>query len=121
MHAIAYLPIRLCLKVSDLLEVTVQNSLTFPINFHIGTNNFELPGFVNPGPGVEPASIAPGDTATMKWRVTEEAGPGPQDVSSILWLYRSTVDHKADVYSGLLGPVVITRRGAAKADGRPIE
>jgi FtsP/CotA-like multicopper oxidase with cupredoxin domain len=41
------------------------------------------------------------------------------DQSSILWMYHSHTDELRDVNTGLVGPIVVTRRGSAKADGAP--
>lgn len=59
--------------------------------------------------------LPPGGTHTYVWQVPERAGPGPDDPSSIGWLYH---DHSTDMgipgtNSGLVGPMVITRRGGA--------
>jgi manganese oxidase len=63
--------------------------------------------------------VAPGATHTYTWQVPERAGPGPNDPSSIFWLYHSHCDELRDVASGLFGGLVITRRGMAFPDGRP--
>jgi hephaestin len=41
------------------------------------------------------------------------------DPSSVMWMYHSHTDEVADVYAGLMGPIIVTRRGMARADGRP--
>jgi hephaestin len=64
-------------------------------------------------------SVAPGKTVTYTWEVPERAGPGPMDPSSVLWMYHSHVDEPADTNAGLIGPIIITRRGGANADGSP--
>lgn len=51
----------------------------------------------------------------------ERAGPGPEDDSSIVWLYHSHTDEIADTYAGLVGPLVVTRAAAARADGGPAD
>ncbi|MEV0040240.1 hypothetical protein [Streptomyces sp. NPDC050804] len=53
----------------------------------------------------------------------ERAGPGPNDPSSLLWLYH---DHAVDMgvpgtQAGLVGPLVITRRGAAREEDGPAD
>ena len=47
----------------------------------------------------------------------ERAGPGPGDGSSVLSMYHSHTDEVGDTYGGLIGPMVITRAGMARADG----
>jgi len=61
----------------------------------------------------------PGDEYTYTWNVPERAGPSTDDPTSIVWSYYSAVDEVADTNSGLIGPIVITRKGFANSDGSP--
>ena len=63
--------------------------------------------------------VPPGATFTYQWEVPERAGPGPDDPSSIVWLYHSHVDEYKDVASGLVGAIIVARPGQANADGTP--
>ena len=36
-----------------------------------------------------------------------------------MWMYHSHVDEAADTYAGLMGSIVVTRKGMARADGTP--
>jgi len=63
--------------------------------------------------------VPPGGTFTYQWEVPERAGPGPEDPSSIVWLYHSHVDEYKDVASGLVGAIIVARPGQANADGTP--
>ena len=63
--------------------------------------------------------MPPGKTHIYIWEVPERAGPGPNDPSSIVWLYHSHVDELKDVESGLVGVILISRKGAAGPTGRP--
>ena len=64
-------------------------------------------------------AIAPGKTFTYVWDVPDRAGPGPNDPNSIVWFYHSHVDERRDINSGLLGAIIVTRKGMARADGTP--
>jgi FtsP/CotA-like multicopper oxidase with cupredoxin domain len=64
-------------------------------------------------------AVPPNGEHVYTWVVPERAGPGPADGSSILWMYHSHVDEPKDANSGLIGPMIITRRGKARLDGRP--
>ena len=64
-------------------------------------------------------AVAPGATYTYVWPVPARAGPGPMDGSSVMWMYHSHVDEVRDIDSGLFGPMIITARGRARADGSP--
>jgi FtsP/CotA-like multicopper oxidase with cupredoxin domain len=65
------------------------------------------------------AMVPPGATFTYVWEVPERAGPGPNDPSSIVWVYHSHVDEYKDVAAGLVGPIIVARRGETNADGSP--
>ena len=47
------------------------------------------------------------------------AGPGPDDSSSVVWAYQSHVNEYKDVASGLVGAIIVARRGQANSDGTP--
>lgn len=60
-----------------------------------------------------------GEVFTYTWTVPERAGPGPGDPSSILWMYHSHFNESRDMNSGLVGPIIVSRRGSTRPDGRP--
>lgn len=64
-------------------------------------------------------AVSPGQTFTYTWSVPERAGPAPGDVSSILWVYHSHFVEPRDMNAGLFGPIIVTRKGAARSDGTP--
>src|SRR6266511_1542519 len=43
----------------------------------------------------------------------------PMDGSATLWMYHSHVDEVRDTNTGLIGPLIVTKRGMARADGGP--
>jgi len=65
------------------------------------------------------SGVPPGGTHVYLWPVPERAGPGPADVSSVLWVYRSDVEELRDLNTGLFGVMIITARGMARPDGSP--
>ncbi|MBZ5688060.1 MAG: multicopper oxidase domain-containing protein [Acidobacteriia bacterium] len=71
------------------------------------------------GKDKEDDAVPPGKTHVYTWQVPERAGPGPNDPSSIVWLYHSHTNELKDVESGLVGAMIITRRGMATEDGMP--
>lgn len=66
-------------------------------------------------------ALAPGGTGTYKWAVTDRAGPGPSDDSSFIWTYTPSDRTAGMMASGLIGPIIVTRRGMARADGSPTD
>jgi FtsP/CotA-like multicopper oxidase with cupredoxin domain len=71
------------------------------------------------GPDKADDGVPPGGTHAYVWPVPERAGPGPMDGSSVMWMYHSHVDEVRDIDTGLFGPIIITARGKARADGSP--
>jgi manganese oxidase len=63
--------------------------------------------------------VPPGGSYTYHWAVPERAGPAPGDGSSVLWMYHSHFVEPKDMNTGLFGPIIITARGASRADGSP--
>ena len=63
--------------------------------------------------------VGPGDRHVYEWIADEGSGPGPADRSSIVWWYHSHVDEPVETNAGLLGPIVVTRKGQARADATP--
>ena len=113
-------------EVGDTLRVVFRNNASHPYSMHPhgvfygkdseGTGNYD--------DGSSPTEksnniVKPGETHTYNWEVPERAGPGPNDPSSIVWLYHSHVSELKDVESGLIGPIIITRRGMAGPDAKP--
>jgi manganese oxidase len=65
------------------------------------------------------AAVAPGSRFTYHWFAIPSSGPGPGELSSVVWWYHSHVDPAIEINAGLLGPIVITAKGKANADGSP--
>jgi FtsP/CotA-like multicopper oxidase with cupredoxin domain len=113
-------------EVGDSVEVVLRNRTHRPVSLH--------PHGLRYGKGSEGApyadgtsgddatgddAVAPGRTRTYRWEVPERAGPADHEGSSTMWMYMSHTDEVADQYAGLIGPIVVTRRGMARPDGSP--
>ena len=112
-------------EVGDTIVVVFKNNTRYPASVHphgvFYKKDSEGAVYEDSTSGADKAddSVAPGKTVTYTWQVPERAGPGPMDPSSILWMYHSHVDEPADTNAGLIGPMIITRRGGANPDGSP--
>jgi hypothetical protein len=62
-------------------------------------------------------SVPPGGRFVYQWTVPPSAGPGPSDPACVPFMYYSSVDSVKDVYSGLIGPLVVCRPGTLVAQG----
>ncbi len=112
-------------EVGDTIVVHFKNKTRFPFSVHphglFYQKNSEGAPYNDGTSGSDKAddAVPPGGTHDYQWAVPERAGPGPNDPSSILWMYHSHVDEAGDTNAGLVGPIIIARRGSAKADGSP--
>ena len=112
-------------EVGDRIEITLKNNTLVPVSLHphgvLYTKANEGAHYPDGTSGADLAddAVAPGQTYTYHWDVPERAGPGPGDPSSVVWLYHSHVDSMRDTAAGLVGVIVVTRRGAARPDGSP--
>src|SRR5215469_13598801 len=111
-------------EVGDTIQVVFRNNATFPFSLHphgvAYTRDSEGAMYAD---GMEHPEanglVPPGKTHVYTWIAREQAGPGPQDGSSVVWIYHSHNYEPKDVNAGLIGPIVITRRGMARPDGSP--
>uniref|UniRef100_A0A8C8SW76 ferroxidase n=1 Tax=Pelusios castaneus TaxID=367368 RepID=A0A8C8SW76_9SAUR len=71
------------------------------------------------GSGERPETLItmPGEINTYRWNVPERSGPGTSDPNCISWVYYSTVNFVKDTYSGLVGPLIICRKGILNEKG----
>ena len=60
------------------------------------------------------AQINPGEIFDYEWFADKDSGPGSMDPSSLVWWYHSHIDEPFETNLGLLGPIVIVRKGWAK-------
>jgi FtsP/CotA-like multicopper oxidase with cupredoxin domain len=112
-------------EVGDTIKILFKNNGTHPYSMHPhGVFYDKGSEGTSYNDGSDPASriggnVPPGQTHTYTWEVPERAGPGPRDPSSVVWLYHSHANELNDVNSGLIGAMIVTRRGMAMPDGRP--
>ncbi|XP_072582287.1 ferroxidase HEPHL1 isoform X2 [Vulpes vulpes] len=71
-----------------------------------------IDGFLKPG-----AHVKPGETFTYKWTVPESVSPTAGDPPCLTYLYFSAVEPIQDTSSGLVGPLLVCKKGALNADG----
>ena len=65
------------------------------------------------------ANVLPGESYKYTWGVDEDSGPGPNDPSSIVWLYHSHVLGEEEMNLGLVGAIIITRKGMEVSHSNP--
>ncbi len=112
-------------EVGETIKVVFKNKASHPYSMHPHgvfyekTSEGSMYADNVPDDQKMGAMVPPGATFTYEWEVPERAGPGPDDPSSIVWLYHSHVDEYKDVAAGLVGPIIVARRGQTNSDGTP--
>ncbi len=102
----------------DSVKVHFLNRADKPLSIHVHGLQYdeENEGADMKGSG---AAVQPGSTFTYHWEADSDAAPGPNDPSSIVWIYHSHVDAVAEVYDGLIGTVVVTKKGMERSPENP--
>lgn len=112
-------------SVGDTIQVVFKNNARFPFSVHphgvFYLKDSEGAPYEDGTDLKADDAVPPGGTHTYVWPVPERAGPGPMDGSSVLWMYHSHVDEPGDTNAGLIGPIIVTRRNAARADTTPMD
>jgi FtsP/CotA-like multicopper oxidase with cupredoxin domain len=112
-------------EVGDTIRVVFKNNATHPYSMHphgvFYKKDSEGALYEDGTSGSDKVddAVPPGKTHVYIWEVPERAGPGPNDPSSIVWLYHSHAYEMRDIHSGLVGAIIISRRGASDAAGKP--
>jgi FtsP/CotA-like multicopper oxidase with cupredoxin domain len=112
-------------EVGDTIKVVFKNNASHPYSMHphgvLYQKDSEGADYNDgtSGRDKDDGGVPAGATHIYVWQIPERAGPGPNDPSSIFWLYHSHADELRDVASGLFGVIVVTRHGMALPDGRP--
>lgn len=110
-------------EVGDTIRVVFKNNATHPFSMHphgvFYAKDSEGAGYDDGASTADKNGVPPGTIHLYNWDVPERAGPGPNDPSSIVWLYHSHADEPKDVESGLVGVILISRKGMAGPADRP--
>jgi len=107
-------------EVGDAVVVTFLNRGQAPHSIHphgLRYDKADEGAFYLPwGAG---ARVARGGQFTYHWFADESSGPGPGQLSSVVWWYHPHVDEPKETNAGLLGPIIVTAKGKARPDGSP--
>ncbi|MCH8846547.1 MAG: multicopper oxidase domain-containing protein [Proteobacteria bacterium] len=107
--------------VGDEIKIVFKNNLSIMASVHphgvFYTKDAEGSPYNDGTSGADKKDnmIHPGDTFVYEWSVPERSGPGPNDPSSIVWMYHSHVDSPKATNSGLIGPIIISRESGGYA------
>lgn len=111
--------------VGDTIRVVFRNRVSFPANVHPdavlhGADDAQqaaLSAATSTSPGGlgsdgDDTPVAPGQTKVYTWAIPPQSGPGPDDHGSVLWLYHSRTGQPTGGEAGLIGPMIVYKRGA---------
>ncbi|KAM6323128.1 coagulation factor VIII [Podargus strigoides] len=94
-------------EVEDVIMVTFKNLASRPFSFHSTLQAYEeTQGAVQGGEAVQP-----GEVRKYSWKVLPQMAPTTQEFDCKAWAYFSNMDLEKDLHSGLIGPLIICRRG----------
>ncbi|XP_060755917.1 ferroxidase HEPHL1-like isoform X2 [Neoarius graeffei] len=103
----------------DVIEVTFRNKAqyNFSMQPHGVSYDKAYEGVIyQDGSQKAGASVAPGQTFTYRWRVTE--GPSSSDPPCLSYLYYSATNPIRDTNSGLVGPLQVCKKGVLDESGQ---
>lgn len=107
--------------VGDTIKVEFFNQTARPLSMHPHglTYKPEDEGALYDPPRGGGDAVPPGGKYTYTWIAEEQSGPAPGEPSSRVWLYHSHVMAEEEIYAGLVGTIVVTDPGHARADATP--
>eukprot|EP00057_Strongylocentrotus_purpuratus_P023421 XP_011677895.1 PREDICTED: hephaestin-like protein [Strongylocentrotus purpuratus] len=113
-------------EVGDTIRVTFKNTGRVPHSIHprgvLYDKANEGSNYVDGTDEAEQAdgSVAPNATFTYTWTIPQSIGPTDLDPDCLTMVYTSGTDETMDLYSGLVGPMLICKEGTLDADGNRI-
>ncbi|NXJ67313.1 FA8 factor, partial [Rostratula benghalensis] len=94
-------------EVEDVIMITFKNLASRPFSFHSTLQAYEeTQGTTQGGEAVQP-----GELRRYSWKVLPQMAPTTHEFDCKAWAYFSNVDLEKDLHSGLIGPLIICRRG----------
>ncbi|XP_038205892.1 LOW QUALITY PROTEIN: coagulation factor V [Arvicola amphibius] len=110
-------------EVGDTMKVHFRNKADKPISIHpqgIKYSKFsEGASYADhtfPAERVDDV-VAPGEAYTYEWVISEDSGPTPDDPPCLTHIYYSYENLTQDFNSGLIGPLLICKKGTLTEDG----
>ncbi|XP_054838240.1 ceruloplasmin isoform X2 [Eublepharis macularius] len=111
-------------EVGDIIRVTFRNNgnHSFSIQPHgvsySKDNEGSLYNTISGGTAAPSSHVDPGATFTYEWKVSEAVSPAQEDPDCLTWLYYSASDAIKDTNSGLVGPLLVCKKGSLLPSGK---
>lgn len=109
-------------EVGDIVEVVFKNKASRPFSLHAHGLMYDKlnEGFLyqdGTSTKVDDA-VSPGGYHVYKWTVPERSGPDKHDPNCITWPYFSATNPVRDTETGLIGPIIVCRKGTLDSHGK---
>ncbi|XP_036611939.1 coagulation factor V isoform X2 [Trichosurus vulpecula] len=115
-------------EVDDVIQVRFKNLASRPYSLHAHGLSYEKSSegktYEDDSPEwyQDDNAIQPNGSYTYVWHATERSGPENPGSACRAWAYYSAVNPEKDIHSGLIGPLLICRKGTLhKESNRPID
>jgi len=112
-------------NVGDSIVVHFKNNTTIDADLHVHGLAYAKSSEGSPyndGTDGEGTVISPGGSYVYHYFASERSGPTASQPSSLVWFYHSHVNmDESDVYAGLVGALLVTRKGAGDKDAKPLD
>nr|XP_015100590.1 coagulation factor V isoform X1 [Vicugna pacos] len=115
-------------EVDDVIQVRFKNLASRPYSLHAHGLSYEKSSegktYEDDSPEwfKEDNAIQPNSSYTYVWHATERSGPENPGSACRAWAYYSAVNPEKDIHSGLIGPLLICRKGILhKESNMPVD
>ncbi|KAM9243389.1 coagulation factor V [Dugong dugon] len=115
-------------EVDDVIQVRFKNLASRPYSLHAHGLSYEKSSegktYDDDSPEwfKEDNAVQPNNTYTYVWHATERSGPENPGSACRAWAYYSAVNPEKDIHSGLIGPLLICRKGTLhKQSNMPVD
>ncbi|XP_007480806.2 coagulation factor V isoform X2 [Monodelphis domestica] len=115
-------------EVDDVIQVRFKNLASRPYSLHAHGLSYdkssEGKSYEDDSPEwyQDDNAIQPNGSYTYVWHATERSGPENPGSACRAWVYYSAVSPEKDIHSGLIGPLLICRKGTLhKESNRPVD
>ncbi|XP_058898134.1 coagulation factor V isoform X1 [Kogia breviceps] len=115
-------------EVDDVIQVHFKNLASRPYSLHAHGLSYEKSSegktYEDDSPEwfKEDNAVQPNSTYTYVWHATERSGPENPGSACRAWAYYSAVNPERDIHSGLIGPLLICRKGTLhKETNMPVD
>ncbi|XP_063109706.1 coagulation factor V isoform X1 [Cavia porcellus] len=104
-------------EVDDVIQVHFKNLASRPYSIHAHGLSYEKSSEGRSYDDDSPEwfqddnAILPNNSYTYVWHATDRSGPETSGSACRAWAYYSAVNPEKDIHSGLIGPILICRKG----------